>query len=274
MNLIPDKGDASARMKVLNDSIENRYRYYYSQGLNFYAKEQLDQAKDFFNKALQVKPNDTDAKGMLDKIASTPLIPNRSEGTNVVIDDPPVEPVTPSKGNREYQDAMDNGQDLLDRGRYGEAMVEFDKALKAKPGDAAAQEKIDEIRSTYRQYNQPSVVSQAFSDPIIKRVVILSNNYTKVTILFKNYKDLPITIYSSVQYPKYSFFINADGKDYQVRSVDKIGFVTKYPIPQENYEITLVFDAIPLSTKSFDLIEGKVELQDQQHWNFKGVTLK
>jgi tetratricopeptide (TPR) repeat protein len=179
-----------------------------------------------------------------------------------------------SANDQKYQEAMNKGQGYLDKNKYDNALSEFKKALNLKPGDDDAQNKIDEINRNYKEFNNPNVANPSISDPVIKRVTIINGVSTKVTLLFKNYKGSGIQVFSPVKYPNYAFYIKANNSEYLIKDVENVEFQSTFEIPSDNFEINLIFDDIPISTKNIDLIEGKKELQNQQPWKFIGISLK
>ena len=127
-------------------------------------------------------------------------------------------------------------------------------------------------QAAYSQtYNYPKCESQADSD--IKIVKITLNDYS-TTIDFQYIRSEAQGIYILLNPPNTegAYYIKANGKEYKLTSTSGIGNKNGITPARQNIPVkfSATFEAIPKTTKSFDLIEGGTN----GSWHFYGVELE
>ena len=108
---------------------DEAYKSYMSIGSDALANQQLENATNAFNEALKIKPNDSDAKKALIKIAvarQASFVNEKQEKTR-------------EDKEKQYNDAIALADNMFEAGLYAEAKIKYLKAGKMRPGEEHVQ---------------------------------------------------------------------------------------------------------------------------------------
>jgi len=116
---------------------DEAYKSYMSIASDALANQQLENATNAFNEALKIKPNDSDAKKALIKIAvarQASFVNEKQEKTR-------------EDKEKQYNDAITLADNMFEAGLYAEAKTKYLKAGKMRPGEEHVQSRISAIDS-------------------------------------------------------------------------------------------------------------------------------
>jgi tetratricopeptide (TPR) repeat protein len=174
--IVPQKiALAEEKMKAETaNQLESNYQKILSKANGYKASKDWENAIKYYERALSIKPDDTIPKNAIDEIHKIQAEELANKAHQADID-------------KQFNDAMQLGQQKLELKNYTEALTAFVQAKNIKPNDDAAQAKIDEVNKLIlaQMSNEQSMAKYtAFIKEGDKSM--LAQNYTAAIESYKN----------------------------------------------------------------------------------------
>lgn len=158
--LIADKPYPKDQIDLINKEMEKEaalaktmeeYEQLMSDAKSLFDGEKYEEAKAKYTSASSLMPQESEPK---EKIAEINQLLGDLQAAE--------------KLEKEYQDFMQAGNDMLAAKELVSALDKYKKAIGVKPGDAAAQAKIDEVNGLIKEQNEAAEADKLFADYVSK----------------------------------------------------------------------------------------------------------
>lgn len=293
-----DNEEIQQKIHEATDSLNRKYESHLISGDQYLIDEDFNEAQSEYNLALDVKPGDevvTQKLREVDEMVDSLYQAALADGKRLVSDNQFEEAVPPlqraivlkpeeeeaqtildeinSQVNQGYSESMDAGERYLANSNYSAAKSEFSKALGFKPGDAAAQAKLDEISRSWRIYSNLRFRRQPDNSIRIRSVEVTPTE----TIVNMQFYGVSSSDNLSLYGPRNSssaFYIEANETEYQLKRARGISFGLQRNISGTK-NFSLIFEPIPMNLRTINIIERNNGIDEQtNYWKFVGVSLR
>jgi tetratricopeptide (TPR) repeat protein len=182
LSIKPNETYPQERIDKINDILAEQeaearaYENAIARGDELFNSEDYRQSKSAYNKALEIKPNESypkDQINKIDNILARQLVQKREREAK----------------NKKYQNAINTADQLFNARQYEDARIAYNQALKVKPEEEYPANKIDEIDRILAEKRREK--EEAYNRAITKADNLMdSENYEKARSSYRDALDI------------------------------------------------------------------------------------